>query len=137
MSKNSLFDKLKKQIDEENDTPHHYHYEDWLVFETGETKTVDFQMLDGNRQHFNYQYYIKTWTENEDGTPCIKVFFSMDIVTIKGYRLNKLYEAFREMSVIAVRANDERFLMALSDDDDNDPFVTEIKIDPHKAKKET
>ena len=130
---NSEFDRLKKQLDHEEDTPNSS-YEDWLVYKTGDLRTVDFQMLNGDRQNFNYGHHIKAWLGQEDGKTFIRVFFSTDTVTIKGFCLDSLYEDFRKLNVIAVRANDQRYHNTMNTDE-NEPFVTDIIIEPH-AKKE-
>lgn len=129
MAKNRKFkaasDPLEDKLEEANDN-----YDHWMNFEAGETRTVDFQMLNGERENFSYAHYMKAWTGKEGGVTVIKVFFSADLVTIKGYCLNKIYHHLCKMDLKAVRANHERYYQAMTMDDE--PFVIEIKVEKHK-----
>ncbi len=127
---------LRDTLDRQDNNPTG-NYNEWLIYETGDLKTVDFQMLDGTRQHFNYSHYIKAWIgQDEENTPFIRVFFSTDTVTINGFCLDQLYNALRNLNVTAVRANSERYAKTMTINE-NDTFVTDITIEKHGGGQKT
>lgn len=95
------------------------------VFETGETKTIDFELLDGTRQNFHYSHYITSWMGKENGERIIKIFFATHLITLKGYCLDAIYEALRQFKVKSIKANNSRYQDSLPDEH---TFVTDIII---------
>jgi len=95
------------------------------VFETGETRTVDFISLDGTRQNFTYVHYLTGWLGKDGEDRVIKIFFATHLVTIKGYCLDEIYNHLATLSLKMVKANDERYLKTI---EEGKPFVTDIKI---------
>ena len=95
------------------------------VFELGESKTIDFVSLDGTRQNFPYIQYLTCWFGKEENERSIKIFFSTHLVTIKGFCLEKLYEALLEMKVKSVRAHNERYADMIGEDA---TFVSSIRV---------
>jgi len=95
------------------------------VFETGETKTIDFILLDGTRQNFACAHYMTAWLGKEDNDRVIKIFFATHLVTIKGYCLDELYDELIKLSVTFIKAHDERYVDMV---DEDKAFVTDIKV---------
>lgn len=95
------------------------------VFEVGETKTIDFILLDGTRQNFAYAHYMTAWLGKEDKDRIIKIFFATHLITIKGFCLDELYDELTKLSVITIKAHDERYADIIEEDKS---FVTDIKI---------
>lgn len=96
------------------------------VFETGETKTIDFIQKDGTRQSFPYAHYMTAWMEVEKDERFIKIFFATHLVTIKGYCLDQLYNHLTQFDLKKVIENDERYL---KDVGDNEVFVVNLTIE--------
>ena len=95
------------------------------VFETGDTKTIDFVFLDGTRQNFHYSHYITAWMGKEKDETFIKIFFATHLVTIKGYCLDIIYDELIQLRLKSIKANYERY----SDSkEEEESFVTEIMI---------
>lgn len=95
------------------------------VFATGETKTIDFILLDGARQNFAYSQYITSWIGKEEGDRFIKIFFATHLVTIEGFCLDNIYNELIKLLVIYIKTNDERYANI---HDDDKAFVTKIEI---------
>ncbi|MDO5969410.1 hypothetical protein Q4Q35_06290 [Flavivirga aquimarina] len=103
------------------------------VFETGDTHTIDFILLDGTRQCFLYSHMLTAWIGKDDNAEndvtenerYIKIFFATHLVTIKGFCLDEIYNALTTLSLKSTKTHDERYLSAVSDDN---AFVTNIKI---------
>ncbi|WP_303316860.1 hypothetical protein Q4Q34_08630 [Flavivirga abyssicola] len=102
---------------------------DITVFEIGETRTIDFILKDGTRQNFAYAHYMTAWIgkdeEAEKNERYIKIFFATHLITIKGYYLDKLYDALINLSVKSIKVNDERYLDMVAEDK---AFVTDVKL---------
>jgi hypothetical protein len=96
------------------------------VFETGETKTIDFIQKDGTRQSFPYAHYMTAWMGTEDDERFIKIFFATHLVTIKGYCLDQLYDHLTQFKLTRVIENDERYLKDLGDDE---VFISTIEVE--------
>ncbi|WP_163381368.1 hypothetical protein [Cyclobacterium sp. SYSU L10401] len=99
-------------------------------YTVGETRTIDFMMTNGTRQNFSYSHYMKAWTEQDSGMQVIKVFFTADLVTIKGYCLETIYDHLCAMDLKSVMAQNPRYHQ--SQTKDNTPLVTAITIEGHK-----
>lgn len=99
------------------------------VYEVGDTRSIDFVMLDGTRQNFPYSHYLTSWLGMENNERVIKVFFATHLVTIKGYCLDELYEYLLSQKLKNLKANSNRYL----NPSENETIVTEISI---KWKKE-
>ena len=97
----------------------------WSIYETGDHKMLDLQLLNGERQQFNYGYFITAWTETETDAKVIKLFFTTHMVTIKGYCLDEIFDNLLTHTVTSIRANDIRYADSA---DDDAPFVTNIEI---------
>ncbi len=95
------------------------------VFEVGETRTIDFTLLDGTRQNFAYIHYLTAWLGKDGDDRVIKIFFATHLVTIKGYCLDDLYDELIKLSVKYIKAHDERYADMIEEDK---AFVTDIKI---------
>ena len=95
------------------------------VFELGESKTIDFVSLDGTRQNFPYIQYLTCWLGKDEKEWALKIFFSTHLVTIKGFCLERLYEAILEMKVKSVTAHDERYADMI---DEDETFVSSIRV---------
>jgi hypothetical protein len=95
-------------------------------FKSGETTTINFIKADGSQQMFPYSQLITTWTEKTDEYNLIKLFFSTHLVTLKGYKLNGLYELIRKYNLEIVIAMDKRYLNTSKD---SQPYVIEIDIE--------
>ena len=95
------------------------------AFEIGETRTIDFISLDGTRQNFTYTHYLTSWLGKDGDERVIKIFFATHLVTIKGFCLDALYDALTKLSVISVKANDERYQSLI---ENGKTFVTDIKV---------
>ncbi|WP_394972583.1 hypothetical protein [uncultured Croceitalea sp.] len=95
------------------------------VYEMGETRTIDFILTNGTRQNFAYSHYLTAWLGKEDKDRFINIFFATHMVTIKGYCLDKIYNAITTLSVKSIKAHDKRYLDLIGE---GNPFVTEIKI---------
>ncbi|MDD7887871.1 hypothetical protein [Flavivirga sp. 57AJ16] len=96
------------------------------VFETGDTKTIDFELLDGTRQNFHYSHYITSWMGKENGERIIKIFFATHLVTINGYCLDEIYNHLTTLSVKSIKAHDQRYLNMV---EENQPFAIQISIE--------
>lgn len=99
------------------------------VFEVGDTRTIDFVMLNGTRQNFPYIHYLTSWL-GKDGDAkkserVLKIFFATHLVTIKGYCLDEIYNHLTDLDVKSVQANDMRYA---SNIDDGKAFVTHIAV---------
>ena len=94
------------------------------VYEVGETRTIDFIMLDGTRQNFPYSHYLTSWLGKEDNQLVIKVFFATHLVTVKGYCLEKIYNYLLSLRLKSMKANNKRY----ENSNSNKPFVTHISI---------
>ncbi|MEM8938612.1 MAG: hypothetical protein AAGC64_04605 [Bacteroidota bacterium] len=97
----------------------------FTVFDIGETRTIDFVLLDGTRQNFAYAHYLTAWLGKDGGNRVIKIFFATHLVTIKGYCLGGLYDQLIKLSVKSIKAHDERYTDLVEEDR---TFVTDIKI---------
>ena len=95
------------------------------VFQVGETKTLDFELLDGTRQNFAYSHYLTSWIGKDGSERVIKIFFATHLVTIKGYCLDEVYKYLSKLSLKSIKANDRRYLSAT---DESKAFVTSIEI---------
>lgn len=109
MSQNYKFKSLeiakesqKKEIDETKD-------EDFKVYEIGESKTIDFVLLDGTRQNFPYSHYLTSWLGMENEERVIKIFFATHMVTVKGFCLDDIYDHITQLSLKSIKANDNRY----------------------------
>ena len=96
------------------------------VFETGETKTIDFIQKDGTRQSFPYSHFMTAWMGKEDDERFIKIFFATHLVTIKGYCLDQLYDHLIQSNLKKVIENDERYL---KDVGDSEVFVISLMVE--------
>ena len=96
MSQNYEFRSLE-YVDEDNQDNQS---EALTVFETGDTKTIDFVKKDGTRQSFPYGHYMTAWYEKKKDTNewAIKIFFATHLVTISGFSLEKIYDELRQFS---------------------------------------
>ena len=99
------------------------------VFEVGDTKTIDFVLLNGTRQNFPYIHYLTAWL-GKDGDArkserVLKIFFATHLVTIKGYCLDEIYNHLTELNIKSVRAHDVRYA---SNIEDGKAFVTHIAV---------
>lgn len=103
------------------------------VFEVGETRTIDFELLDGTRQNFAYIHYLTAWLGKDGDDRVIKIFFATHLVTIKGYCLDDLYNELTKLSVKSIKANDGRYVDMVEEDKS---FVTDIKITWKKEEQE-
>jgi len=122
MSQNYKFKSLQihknsKQTDKEPDQS--------KVFEIGDTKTIDFELLDGTRQNFSYAHYMTSWIGKDGDERVIKIFFATHLITIKGYCLDPIYDAIISLKLKKVKASDERYL---NTSEDGKVFVSDIKI---------
>lgn len=95
------------------------------AYKLGDTKTIDFIMLDGTRQNFPYSHYLTSWLGIEDDAQVLKIFFATHLVTIKGSCLAKLYDHFIVSKLLMVQASDSRYNKTNSEEE---PFVSDIKI---------
>ena len=99
------------------------------VFETGETRTIDFILKDGTRQNFAYIHYLTAWLGKDEAAEkterYIKIFFATHLITIKGYCLDEIYNHLLDFSLKTIKANDERYLDMV---EENKPFVMDIKV---------
>lgn len=95
------------------------------VFEIGDTKTIDFELLDGTRQNFTYAHYLSSWLGKDGEDRIIKIFFATHLITIKGYCLNEIYDALASFNLKHLKANDERYLKTL---EEGKSFITDIEI---------
>ncbi len=110
MSQNYKFKSLeiakasqKKEIDETKN-------DDFKVYEIGESKTIDFVLLDETRQNFPYSHYLTSWLGVESEERVIKIFFATHMVTVKGFCLDKLYESLLLQELKILKENSERYL---------------------------
>ena len=101
------------------------------IFEVGDTRTIDFILLDGTRQNFAYSHYMTAWLGKEEGERVIKVFFATHMVTIYGFCLDIIYIALIGFKLKLVKANDARYADI---QDEDKPFVTSINIEWKKDK---
>lgn len=125
MSQNYKFKSLeiakasqKKEIDETKN-------DDFKIYEIGESKTIDFVLLDGTRQNFPYSHYLTSWLGVENEERVIKIFFATHMVTVKGFCLDELYKLLIQMKLKNIIANDKRFLK----DCNETPFISSIIVD--------
>ncbi|MFL1013247.1 hypothetical protein [Flavisericum labens] len=99
------------------------------VFETGDTRTIDFVLKDGTRQNFAYAHYMTAWIgidkESENNERYIKIFFATHLVTINGYCLDEIYNSLISFSLKSVKVIDDRYLDMAGDDES---FVKDITI---------
>ncbi|AXG70588.1 hypothetical protein KORDIASMS9_02828 [Kordia sp. SMS9] len=96
------------------------------VFETGDSKTIDFIKKDNTRQNFPYSHYLTSWIETDNKKRVIKIMFATHQVTINGYCLDAIYDELRQFNLKNLKANDERYTNDLPDDE---PFITSIIIE--------
>ena len=136
MSQNYNF----KSLDIGNDETSKLNSDSIHVFETGETKTIDFIKLDNTRQNFPYTHYLTSWIEVKDGKRILKIIFATHTVAIEGFCLDPIYVALKQFQVKTVKANDERYAQGLDGRDDksdnpteqtqnNRPFISSITIE--------
>ncbi|MDH7911352.1 hypothetical protein [Winogradskyella sp. SYSU M77433] len=85
------------------------------VYEVGETKTIDFELLDGTRQNFSYAHYITSWIGKDGDERVIKIFFATHLVTIKGYCLDPVYEAVASLKLKKLKANNVRYIKSIEE----------------------
>lgn len=99
-----------------------------MVYETGETKTIDFIKKDGTKQNFPYSHYMSAWYEKEQDKNewYIKVFFATHMVTINGVCLEVIYEQLKQFSLKSLQAHDLRYV---DDVPEGSPFVLSIIIE--------
>ncbi|GAA3643654.1 hypothetical protein [Flavivirga jejuensis] len=100
------------------------------VFETGDTRTIDFCLLDGTRQCFLYSHMLTAWLGKDSNTKennnrVIKIVFATHLITINGFCLDDIYNHLTTLTLINLKAHDQRYLNAISE---NSPFITNIKI---------
>ncbi|WP_299111424.1 hypothetical protein [uncultured Winogradskyella sp.] len=129
MSQNYKFKSLeiakasqKKEIDETKN-------DDFKIYEIGESKTIDFVLLDGTRQNFPYSHYLTSWLGVENEERVIKIFYATHMVTVKGFCLDELYESLLSQKLKNIKANSNRY----QNPSDDKTLVTEVII---KWKKE-
>ena len=124
MSQNYEFRSLE-YVDEDNQDNQS---EALTVFETGDTKTIDFVKKDGTRQSFPYGHYMTAWYEKKKDTNewAIKIFFATHLVTISGFGLEKIYDELRQFHLKSLIAHDIRYA---DDIEDSEPFVSGILIE--------
>lgn len=122
MSQKYRFKSLQISEANEADRPSSIQLE---VFEVGETKTIDFILLNETRQNFAYSHYITSWIGKEGDKRVIKIFFATHLVTIEGYCLDCIYNALTDFSVKSIKANDGRYASIAEEEK---AFVTNIKI---------
>ncbi|WP_188604955.1 hypothetical protein [Aquaticitalea lipolytica] len=108
----------KKEIDEIKD-------EDFKVYEVGDTKTIDFILLDGTRQNFPYSHYLTSWLGVENEERVIKIFFATHMVTVKGFCLELLYDYLIKFSLKTLRVTDKRYLQKK---DEANPLIKNVII---------
>lgn len=96
------------------------------VFETGDSRTIDFIKKDNTRQNFAYSQYLTAWIETEDKKRVIKIMFASHQVTINGYCLDIIYDHLRQFNLKSIKAHDERYMNDLPDDA---PFTSSIVIE--------
>ena len=99
--------------------------DDIKVFETGQTKTIDFVQKDGTRQSFSYGHFMTAWMGIKDDERFIKIFFATHLITIKGYCLDPIYDHFINQYLKILRVSDERYLDQVKE---HEPFIVEINI---------
>ena len=99
-----------------------------MVYEIGETKTVDFIKKDGTKQNFPYSHYMTAWYEKQekDNNWFIKVFFATHMVTIHGSCLDTIYNQLKQYTLKTLQAHDLRYL---DDVPEGSPFVSSIIIE--------
>ena len=95
------------------------------VFEVGDTRTIDFVLLNGTRQNFPYIHYLTSWLGKDGEDRVIKIFFATHLVTIKGYCLDEIYIHLTELNLKSVRAHDVRYASTI---EDGKAFVTHIAV---------
>lgn len=124
MSQNYEFRSLE-YVDEDNQQDHS---DAITVFETGETKTIDFVKKDGTRQSFPYSHFMTAWYEKQKDQNqwAIKIFFATHLVTISGFSLEKIYEQLRQFRLKLLTAHDIRYA---DDIEEGEPFVSGILIE--------
>ncbi|MEO1033392.1 MAG: hypothetical protein AAFX55_18535 [Bacteroidota bacterium] len=125
MNQNYKFKSLQIVKSQNNKDQKDEDFEKLTVFETGETKTIDFILLGGTRQNFPYSHYLTSWLGKESEERVIKIFFATHLVTIYGVCLDKIYNHLLIMSLKSVRAKNKRYLKTI---EDGQLFVTDIKI---------
>jgi hypothetical protein len=113
-----IADNSEKQKEETNT-------EELKVFEVGNTKTINFIMLDGTQQNFHYSHYITSWLGKENDETVIKIFFATHLVTIRGVCLGKVYKELSEFKLKSIIENDERYY---NETNKNKGFIKKIEI---------
>ena len=127
MSQNYDFKSLHYGTDENsNDDEKGVKKRTLTVFDTGDTKTIDFIKKDNTRQNFPYSHYLTAWMETEEKKRVIKIMFVTHQVTINGYCLDVIYDELRQFNLKSLKANDERYTNDLADDA---PFISSIVIE--------
>ncbi|MEM6721124.1 MAG: hypothetical protein AAF611_17475 [Bacteroidota bacterium] len=126
MSQNYDFKSLHYGNSENTETDKDLNENGLIVFETGNSKTIDFIKKDNTRQNFPYSHYLTAWTEVQDKKRVIKIIFATHQVTIHGYCLDIIYDHVCQFNLKSLKANDERYVNDLLDDT---PFITSIMIE--------
>ncbi|MDH7913466.1 hypothetical protein [Winogradskyella sp. SYSU M77433] len=124
MSQNYKFKSLeiakasqKKEIDETKN-------DGFKTYEIGESKTIDFVLLDGTRQNFPYSHYLTSWLGVENEERVIKIFFATHMVTVKGFCLDQLYNRILKQELKRISANKIRYEITRNDN----TYITNIVI---------
>jgi hypothetical protein len=125
MSQNYKFKSLEIIKETQKKQDQNYNSEDLKVYEVGDTRTIDFVMLDGTRQNFPYSHYLTSWLGMENEERVIKIFFATHLVTIKGYCLDQIYNELIVFNLKSLKSNTERYLGNVNTDT---PFITSISI---------
>ena len=125
MSQNYKFKSLEIAKTNQNKEIQKEDKDEFKVYEIGDTKTIDFVMLDGTRQNFPYSHYLTSWLGTENEERVIKVFFATHLVTIKGICLEEIYNTLIENKLKVAEANDKRYLQPINE---RKPFIANIKI---------
>lgn len=133
MSQNYNFKSLQIVNNDKNKENTRNEPNDLTVFVIGETKTIDFIMLDGTRQNFSYSHYLTSWLGKEDENSVIKIFFATHLITIKGYCLNDIYNHLTTFSIKTLKAMDKRYIQDINE---QKPFITDILITWKKENEE-
>jgi len=99
-----------------------------VVYEAGETKTVDFIKKDGTKQNFPYSHYMTAWYQKDEKANewYIKIFFATHTITIQGFSLDTLYNHLKQFTLKTLQAHDLRYT---DDVPEGEPFVSSITIE--------
>ncbi len=99
---------------------------DLKVYETGDTRTIDFIQKNGTRQCFAYSHMLTAWYGKENEDRVVKVFFATHTVTIYGYCLEGIYEHLCSQNIKSVKAHDERYSDLVQE---GNPFIIRLKVE--------